>query len=487
MRLKVALLVIALSSLLCCSVNPQTADHLSACWEKQCEPFQSKALHLTYTETLRQLYHSQEPWQTMAHTTSGSAWFTEVMFENSDTSRSARGAVSFAYSAFDSTSLLAPARDNITLIPVTKSNWFDAMFESARYSPVILLDYFHRHAAEVSKRIDSGLALYSLKINKTVVTLAIRLSDDLVESVRTLQSDDLLGDAQGIYSYPSYRTVDGASIPDSTETAKIDGKIKGGVRVLSAEIVDKAPTLIAKPANFQFAEEKIEKPQISVEKFSDRIHFIDILPADSRSMIVEFPNFLLVVDAPLSSKNGELIIEEAKKIAPDKPIRYFAFGHHHPSYLGGFRPFVYRGATILTTAEDTPYVNFLASAPRSLDPDSLYLHPAQLHIKEIGDSLTISDGGYLMKIYLIGNKSIHTSDYLVFYFPKEKMLWEDDLAWVKKDGPVEKAIERQAGLVNAIKDLGLHPKTVVQSWPLVQYGMKTIIPFSDLEASMNPK
>ena len=204
-------------------------------------------------------------------------------------------------------------------------------------------------------------------------------------------------------------------------------------------------------------------------------------------MIVEFSNFLLVVDAPLASKNGEIIIGEAKKIAPNKPIRYFAFGHHHPWYVGGMRPFIYRDATVLTVAGDIPYLNFLATASHNLDPDSLSIHSHPLHTEEIHDSLTITDGSYDMKMYCIGKKSQHTNDYMLFYFPREKMLWEDDLAWVKKDEPIEKAGERQAGLVNAVKDLGLHPETVVQSWPLTEYDLKTILPFADLEASLNVK
>jgi hypothetical protein len=277
------------------------------------------------------------------------------------------------------------------------------------------------------------------------------------------------------------------SLPDSTETEKADGKLKGAIRILTADIVNAAPTLIRKPADFKFIEEKKKLSDVRQHKFSSHIYLVDLIHADCRSMLVEFPDYFLVIDAPVSSENGELVIREARKIAPAKPIKYFTFGHFHSSFIGGIRPFISRGATILTRAEDTPYVNFLASESHALQPDSLYLHPLPTHIQEIGDSLTISDGGYQMKIYYIGKKSRHSNDYVIFYFPEENVVWDDDLAWVKQKGPVDKAIDRQAGLVNAIKDLGLHPQKVIQSWPLVEYGIKTMIPFDDLEASMNAK
>jgi len=37
---------------------------------------------------------------------------------------------------------------------------------------------------------------------------------------------------------------------------------------------------------------------------------------------------------------------------------------------------------------------------------------------------------------------------------------------------------------DAIKELKLDVKTIIQSWPVADYGVKTVIPFEDLEKSM---
>jgi hypothetical protein len=108
--------------------------------------------------------------------------------------------------------------------------------------------------------------------------------------------------------------------------------------------------LLEKPVDYQLAEPKEEsQPEIKITQYNDYIHLIDLIHTDDKVMIVELDDYLFIAEAPLNAKNGELIISEAKKIAPLKPIKYFAFGHHHPHYLGGVRAFVHKEATILCT------------------------------------------------------------------------------------------------------------------------------------------
>jgi hypothetical protein len=160
------------------------------------------------------------------------------------------------------------------------------------------------------------------------------------------------------------------------------------------------------------------------------------------------------------------------------------FGHYHPHYLGGIRPFVHKGAIIICSDINIEYVKYIVNAPHTLKPDSLQKEPRPLQVEHIKDSLTISDGNFEMKIYFIGEKSKHTKDYLIYYFPVEKLLFQDDLVWIAKEGEIKKAGERQAGLYNAIIELNLEIETIIQSWPVADYGVKTIIPFKDLESSM---
>jgi len=262
--------------------------------------------------------------------------------------------------------------------------------------------------------------------------------------------------------------------------------VKDEVKIsMRANIVKEVPLLLEKPIDYKLKEDTEITPEIKVEKYNDNIHFIELKHTDDRIMVVEFSDFLLVAESPLNSKNGELIISEAKKIAPNKPIKYFVFGHYHPHYLGGMRPFIHKGATIICSKANRDYVTYLANAPHTLSPDSLQIQPKPLQLEEIKDSLTITDGKFEMEIYYIGEKSEHTNDYLIYYFPTEKLLFEDDLVWIAKEGEMKKASGRQAGLYNAIMELGLKIETIIQSWPVADYRVKTVIPFADLEKSIN--
>lgn len=60
-----------------------------------------------------------------------------------------------------------------------------------------------------------------------------------------------------------------------------------------------------------------------------------------------------------------------------------------------------------------------------------------------------------------------------------------DLVKIAREGKIKKASGRQVGLYNAIMELGLKIDVIIQSWPVKDYGLKTVIPFSDLEKSMN--
>ncbi|MBS1491311.1 MAG: hypothetical protein JSS93_12355 [Bacteroidetes bacterium] len=443
----------------------------------------NKSLLLHYQEKKNELEHSFEPWQQTNYTGKGIVWSNAANFIKSDTL--ARGQRTYySITQWNESTLLFLDYGDKDLFAVTKGMFEDQVFAGARYSPIALVDYFVKQKAGVEKESDKELVVYKLTINKTIVKLFIRKSDHLLHKVTTLGNDELFGDVLTTYVYKNYKAINNLSYPALVEIEKINGKVKDEVVIPAVSIVTELPALLNKPANYKFKDEVAPKPEIKVEKYSDNIHFIELKHTDDKVMVVEFNDFLLAAEAPLNSMNGELIINEAKKIAPNKPIKYFVFSHYHPHYTGGMRPFVHKGATVFSTKADVPYLQYLASAPHTLEPDSLQLHPKPLQIEEINESKTVTDGKFEMKIFFIGNKSQHTNDYLIYYFPSEQLLFEGDLVWIARQGEIKKAGTRQAGLYNAMKELGLNVKTIIQSWPVKDYGVKTVIPFADLEQSM---
>jgi hypothetical protein len=467
-------------------ISAKPTDNLLECWSKQVKPVGGQYLTFSFIEKRNELEHSFEPWQQTDYNSTGIVWCNTDNFLKSD-SLTFKGKKYNSKTQLNKSILLFLDYGDKELFAVTQSMFLDQTFKTIRYSPITLINYFVQQKISADKESNNDFAVYKTRINKTIVKLYIRKSDNLLDKVTTLSDDELFGDVLSSFTYTDYSTVDKLSYPKTIQIEKINGKVKDEVKISTANLINEVPKLLDKPTDYKLKEDTEVKPEIKIEKYSDNIYFIELKHTDDKVMVVEFNDFLLVAEAPLNSKNGELIISEAKKIAPNKPIKYFVFGHYHPHYLGGMRPFIHKGAKIICSKADQEYVTYLANAPHTLFPDSLQLQPKPLLIEEIKDSLKITDGKFEMKIYFIGKKSEHTNDYLIYYFPSEKLLFQDDLVWIAKEGEIEKAGGRQAGLYNAVKELGLDIKIIIQSWPVADYGVKTVIPFADLEKSMNIK
>lgn len=462
-------------------------DYLRACWRQQGQPLQDNYLVLSYRETVNELEHNLMPWQTTAYAGRGTVWVAADRFLKQDTLTAvARQRTYFSSTQRSATNLLYRDYGDKDLFAATQGMQQDYVFRAARYSPLSLLAYFQQHHVVADATAPAGLASYQMTINQTVVRLFIRQQDALVDHVTLLGPDELLGDVATTFRYLDYARLGQLAYATRVQIEKTNGKVTDEVQLRPATMQATAPTLLTAPADYHLLPDAEIQPEIRVETYRPHLHFVELTHTNDRALVVEFDQFLLVAEAPLSSQNGELLIEAAQKLAPGKPIRYFVAGHHHPHYLGGVRPFVQRGATVVVGAGDEAYVRYLATAPHTLRPDSLQRHPRPVQVEEITlhGSKTITDGRFEMQIYCIGAQSAHTNDYLLYYFPSEKLLFEDDLAGIPQQGPVRKASARQAGLYQAIQGLHLDVETVVQSWPVGTAGIKTVFPFSDLAQSV---
>ncbi|MGI4875615.1 MAG: hypothetical protein ACRYFX_31045 [Janthinobacterium lividum] len=483
--LRVRYHLLALLSLAGAAASAKPHDYLQACWHQQGQPLQHNLLVLNYRETVNELEHNLAPWQTTAYAGRGTVWTSADKFLKQDTlTAMARQRTYFSSTQRSATSLLYRDYGDKDLFAATQDMQQEYVFRAARYSPLNLLAYFRQQHLAADALAPAGLVSYHTTINQTVVRLFIRQQDALLAYVTLLGPDELLGDVTTTFRYQDYAHVGQLAYATRVQVEKTNGKVLEEVHVRSASTQATAPTLLTAPAGYHLLPTTEVPPDVRVETYRPHLHFVELKHTSDRALVVEFDQFLLVAEAPLNSQNGELIIAAAHKLAPGKPIRYFVAGHHHPHYLGGLRPFVQRGATVLVGTGDEAYVRYLALAPHTLHPDSLQRHPQPVQVEEIQRRKTITDGHFEMQIFCIGAQSGHTNDYLLYYFPGEKLLFEDDLAGIPQQGPGRPASARQAGLYHAIQDLHLDVTTVVQSWPVGAAGIKTIFPFTELAQSV---
>ena len=154
------------------------------------------------------------------------------------------------------------------------------------------------------------------------------------------------------------------------------------------------------------------------------------------------------------------MIAEAKKLAPNKPIKYLINTHHHFDHSRGLRTYVAEGATIITNQINKAYYEKVWTAPHTLEPDLLAKNPKTPTFITVNDKYTLADGGRTLDIYPMENDT-HNSGLMMVYIPKEKILVEaDSFSWPAgtRSGPRYHA--NNVNLYRNIQRLKLDVKTI---------------------------
>ncbi len=447
------------------------------------------AMAFDFRQNARRLGHLSRPWQTFDRDVAGSFLLDRdgASFYRSDSARLGRDFhASFAH--FSDTSFAFIGYGAAKPAAATLRDRQRYLYEISALTPVVLLrDFLRRHHEGALLRHVGGVvdSIIYKGVDGAIISLAIDPDSALIRSAAITLGDDLYGDvttlvtfdqyaADGLLRYPSRIVVHELGFDASNAT------ITPSALRFNAQHIDERI-----PPSYHLLQDPPEPPvEIIRNDFNPRIHLLELSHAGAKALVVEFNEYLLVAEAPLSSRNGELIIAKAHEIAPAKPVRYFVFGHHHPHYIGGIRAFIHHGATVLCTPGDSVYARQLASFPRLLVPDSLAIEPRPLRLEMVEGETNISDGEMEMRIIHIGDMSHHTEDYLIYYFPTYKLLCQGDLMAIAEDGTLKKAGERQKGLYDAIVHHNLDVATIVQTWPLRGNGVTSTFDFDELRRSV---
>ena len=89
------------------------------------------------------------------------------------------------------------------------------------------------------------------------------------------------------------------------------------------------------------------------------------------AVVADFKNYIVVIEGPQNDMRAEQIIAEAKRLVPNKPIRYVINTHAHFDHSGGLRAFVAEGATIITNQGNKGIYEKLFANTHNLVPDKL--------------------------------------------------------------------------------------------------------------------
>jgi len=242
------------------------------------------------------------------------------------------------------------------------------------------------------------------------------INDDyLVERVESRIPDNVLGEVGVVTRYSGYRDHGGVKFPGRIQQSQ------GGFPVLDIAIKDvqpNAPAEYAIPDNVRNAAERV-----TTEKVADGVWFV--AGGSHNSVALEMKDHLILVEAPLNDARSRPVIEEAKKLAPGKPIRYVINSHSHFDHSGGLRAAVASGATVIAQADSKAYFQRAFATRGKIAPDLLTKSGRKASVRAVKDRMTLSDGVRTVEILSIANSN-HVAGFTMVYLPKERLLIEAD-------------------------------------------------------------
>lgn len=246
---------------------------------------------------------------------------------------------------------------------------------------------------------------------------------NLVEKVETWIDNPMLGDMLFEALYTEYKDFGGVKFP-----TKIVQR-QGGHPILDLTIADVKPNA---PVNIQPPQGRGGAPggaaaggQASAtptQKLADGVYLI---LGGYASVAVDFKDGIVIIEGPQSEARASTVIAEAKKLIPNKPIRYVVNTHHHFDHASGLRTFAAEGATIVTHQINEPYYKETFSLPHTLNPDKLAESKRQPAFETMTDRKVMTDGNHVIELHRLQGSG-HNDGLIVAYFPKLKILVEAD-------------------------------------------------------------
>ena len=280
----------------------------------------------------------------------------------------------------------------------------------------------------------------------------------LLRRVERIEADELFGDDRQTTDYLAHQQVGGLTLPQRLRHRRL-------WFVESELTCDEAPAPVALPVPAPPPAEAPVAPRATIEKVADDIYAVGLEHLDNTTLFLEAPDHVVAMEAPLDSATGELIIATIAAATNNKPIRYLLLSHHHPDYVGGIRPFVARGTRLVTTPGNADYLTSIAAGRRLLRPDLQAERNRPCAIEVVQGRRQLGEGAHRVEIYDVGERTGHTREYLIYYFPAARLLFHGDLVSVKPGSEPAPASDRAVGLLDSIEALGLAPERILHSWP----------------------
>ncbi|MBV8846841.1 MAG: MBL fold metallo-hydrolase [Bryobacterales bacterium] len=278
---------------------------------------------------------------------------------------------------------------------------------------------------------------------------------NMVDRVETWLGENIMGDMHILAVYSGWKDFGGVMAP-----AKIV-QTRGGWPFFEVDVTSAkanppdVATLVPAPAAGRGgagggAPGGPPALNVTSEKLGDGIYRLTTGPGSYDSVIVEFKDYIMMLEAGQSIARGQAYIAETKRLIPNKPIRYVFNTHPHSDHTGGLPALVAEGAIIITQKNNEKFLSDALNTPRTLLTDVLAQNPKKAKFETIDEKKVYSDGTRVVEMYHTWPVP-HSNGLAIAFLPKEKILFQGDFSV----NPGEAANDHVNALVPILQRLNL--------------------------------
>lgn len=332
--------------------------------------------------------------------------------------------------------------------------------------PVIVLKTIERSLPSLRYLGKSGQSdLISFNANQITFTVRI-LPDGQISQISYLAVNNYYGDNIHRYEYSNYKSIDGYKLPTQFKEYEF-----GALRKDETFSYNLKPSNVL-PVNQVCSDcsllpKKNKNDDVVVKNIGGSLYAVELNAYNNRSLFLVGNKGVTVFEAPLSYEASQAVIDAVERKTGGKPITQLVVTHHHPDHAGGLRAFVEKGAKIITTKGNIDFFNRLVNFPHLLSgqENNTILKPSYMTVDSVQTFGVNTSEPFT--IYFTGDTQ-HTKEYLLAYFPKEKVLFHGDLSFFKA-GSESAATVRDLAIDKVITSNKLDVEKIYGSWPLKGY------------------
>jgi glyoxylase-like metal-dependent hydrolase (beta-lactamase superfamily II) len=253
-----------------------------------------------------------------------------------------------------------------------------------------------------------------------MVTLLFDAGNGSFSGYETIFDDGVYGDITSRVEYSGSGPVNGVPFP-SRRVEWFNDEVARDLRLVYRVDADLPESRFELPAGFS---QPVAAPEGErLRKIAEGV-FLDTHMGGI--MIVEFRDFLVVVECPGNFAMANSTIVALREAFPAKPVRYVVPSHTHGDHGGGARAYFHAGATLLTTPVHADFYRELARVQRTIAPDPYVAAERAPSIETFRGKHVISDGEQTLVLHDVGPNA-HSEELTIAHLPRQKIVWQADV------------------------------------------------------------